>query len=195
MADPRTGAAAPILPAALAASPQTPTTTAPEPRELLQELSGLMQESGFGPDHPWCMAVAASLAAHPVGPAAAASRLRPVNIEPPGTSGPNVSSLRAMVETIDKLSQDGFSQISATAQLALRWLETPEGYRHLEVIAQALTSIHAKAEYIQNSINGEAEGVGCNYTDAAERRRQLARADVRTRVQGGRHAAPEGGAA
>ena len=39
---------------------------------MLQELSGLMQESGFGPDHPWCMAVAASLAAHPAGPAAAA---------------------------------------------------------------------------------------------------------------------------
>ena len=73
MADPRTGAAAPILSAVPAASPQTPTTTAPEPRALLQELSGLMQESGFGPDHPWCMAVAASLAAHPAGPAAAAA--------------------------------------------------------------------------------------------------------------------------
>ena len=64
-------AAAPIVPADLAASPQTPTT-APEPRALLQQLAGWMQASGYGPDHPWCMAVAASLAAHPAVPAAAA---------------------------------------------------------------------------------------------------------------------------
>lgn len=188
MADTRTGAAAPILPAALAASPQTPTTTAPEPRALLQELSGLMQESGFGPDHPWCMAVAASLAAHPAVPAAAAAnRLRPVNTDSLGTSGPNAASLRMTVENIDNLSQDGFSQISATAQLALRWLETPKGCGDLEVIAQALTAIHAKAEDIQNCINSEAEGVGCNYTDLAWSRRLAARAEVRTRAQGGRH--------
>ncbi len=64
MADASRGAAAPILPAALAASPQTPTTAVPEPRELLQELSGWMQASGYGDDHPWRMAIAASLAVH-----------------------------------------------------------------------------------------------------------------------------------
>lgn len=101
MADTRTGAAAPISPAALAASTQTPTTTAPEPRALLQELSGLMQESGFGHDHPWCMAVAASLAAHPAGPAVAANRLRPVNTEPPGTSAPNVSKAEDIQNSIN----------------------------------------------------------------------------------------------
>lgn len=63
-------AAAPVVPADLAASPQTPPTAA-EPRALLQQLACWMQASGYGPDHPWCMAVAASLAAHPAVPAAA----------------------------------------------------------------------------------------------------------------------------
>ncbi len=185
MADTRTGAAAPILPAALAAFPQTPTAT--EPRALLQELSGLLQKFGFWPEHPWCMAIAASLAAHPAAPVAAANRLRPVNTEQLGSSGPNAPRLRMAVETIDNLSQDGFSDISAIAQLALHWLESPRGCANLEVIAQALTLIHGKASDIKDCINAEAEAVGCNYTDPALTRRRRATAAAPAGVQGGRH--------
>ena len=84
---------------------------------------------------------------------------------------PEVQKLRNAVEFIDSLSQCGFSEISSIAKLALARLETPDGYRHLDDIANALNAIWCKAEDIQNCINSQAEEVGCNYVDDAQRRR------------------------
>ena len=67
---------------------------------------------------------------------------------------PEVQNLRNAVELMDCLSQSGFSEISSIAKLALYHLETSDGYRHLD-----------------NIINSEAEQVGCNYVDDAQRRR------------------------
>lgn len=82
-----------------------------------------------------------------------------------------LQELRNAVSLIDCLSQGGFSQISSIAKLALSRLETPGGYQHIDDIANALESIWVKADDIQNCINCEAEQVGCNYIDEAERRR------------------------
>lgn len=84
---------------------------------------------------------------------------------------PEVQKLRNAVEFMDCLSQGGFSEIASIAKLALSSLETPDGYRHLDNIANALKAIWGKADNIQNCINSEAEQVGCNYTDDDQRRR------------------------
>ena len=88
----------------------------------------------------------------------------------------DIKTLRDTVEFMDSLAQDGFSEISAIAKLALAQLEHPDGYLHPEIIAQALRAIWGKADNIANCINSEAEQVGCNYVDPALTRRQAARA-------------------
>lgn len=87
----------------------------------------------------------------------------------------DIKKLRSTVESMDCLAQDGFSEISNIAKLALAQLETPDGYRHPEMIARTLRSIWSKADDIENCINSEAEQVGCNYVDDAENRRLEAR--------------------
>ena len=108
-------------PPSLPHRPQT-QTDAPEPRALLQELAGLMQESGFGPDHPWCMAVVASLTAHPVSPSQA-----------PGTSPAAGAAclFRGLAEHADDLCQTlreiiggkhEFLGVAETAACHIGWL-------------------------------------------------------------------------
>lgn len=87
---------------------------------------------------------------------------------------PEVQKLRNTVEFIDCLSQGGFSEIASIAKLALSSLETPDGYRHLDNIANALKAIWGKADDTQNCIGREAEQVGCDYTDDDQLRRWAA---------------------
>ena len=90
-----------------------------------------------------------------------------------------IKSLQGAVNFMDCLAQGGFSEIKAIAKLALAHLEHPDGYHHPELIAHALNAIWGKAEQIENCINSEAELVGCNYVDEAERRRWDAQAATR----------------
>lgn len=105
--------------------------------------------------------------------------------EPPATprTPDEVDRLQAAVETMDLLSQGGFSEISAIAKLALISLELPAGYQRLDVIATAFEAIRCKAEDMQNCINVEAEQVGCNYTDNARTRRFGAELQAREQVR------------
>jgi len=82
----------------------------------------------------------------------------------------DVQKLRNAVKFMDCLSQSGFSEISSIAKLALCSLETPDGYRHLNDIANALKTILDKADDTQNCINIEAEQVGCSYADESQHR-------------------------
>lgn len=91
------------------------------------------------------------------------------------TTAAKVDELRAAIDLLDNLSQEGLSEITAIAKLALLSLESPDSYRHLDNIAHALKAIWSKANDTQDSINGEAERVGCNHVDKAERRRWEAR--------------------
>lgn len=97
--------------------------------------------------------------------------------------------LRNTVEFMDCLSQDGFSKISSIARLALASLETPDGHRSVDGIADALTAIWGLAENHQDCISSEAESVGCNYVDTAQERRRKARADAAASAQAQRVAA------
>lgn len=99
--------------------------------------------------------------------------------KPTSTEADQIKGLRGVVNFMDCLSQGGFSQIRAIAKLALAQLERPDGYHHPELIAHALSAIWGKAEEIENCINSEAEMVGCNYVDEAERRRWDAHAAAR----------------
>lgn len=96
------------------------------------------------------------------------------------TGTPDVADkLRNAVEFIDSMSQGGFAEIATIAKLALSRLETPDGYSHLDEIACALEAIWGKAEATQNLINGEAEAVGCNFINDAQRRRWAALHEAR----------------
>lgn len=99
----------------------------------------------------------------------------------PSAMTADAQKLRATVNYMDNLSQGGFSEIAAIAKLALMSLETPEGHRHLDNVVHALRNIWGRADDVQNSINCEAEEVGCNYVDEAEQRRQDARQAARER--------------
>ncbi|ATE59099.1 hypothetical protein [Thauera sinica] len=86
----------------------------------------------------------------------------------------NLRRLQAAITDMDGFAQGGLSEISAIAKLALAAMETPDGYRHPEMIAQALSAIWGKAESIENCINTTAEKVGCNYRDPDAERRYAA---------------------
>ena len=82
--------------------------------------------------------------------------------------------LRDTILTIDCLSQGGFSEIASIARLALSRLETQDGYRHLDDIANALSAIWGRADDTKNCINSEAGEVGCAFVDEARNRRMAA---------------------
>ena len=82
-----------------------------------------------------------------------------------------VGALKGAVIDMDCLSQQGLTEISSIAKLALARMETPEGYRNMDDIANALIAIWVKANDIENCISSTAEGVGCNYIDEDARRR------------------------
>ena len=84
---------------------------------------------------------------------------------------PTVPQLRDAIESMDSLSESGFSEIASIAKMALAYLETPNVALHVEDIANALSAIQGKAEDIKNCINYQAEEVGCNYVDEAKIRR------------------------
>jgi hypothetical protein len=95
-----------------------------------------------------------------------------------------VQELRNTVLTMDSVSQDGLSEISAIARLALAMLEQPDGYRHPELIAMALRSIYAKSDLTMDCINATAEFVGCNHIDESLRRRHAARTQAQQQDAG-----------
>ncbi len=83
--------------------------------------------------------------------------------------------LRNAITQMDGMAQDAFSEIATIAKLALRALEAPETCLDLDGLAVVLSSIRAKALDCENTINCEAEDVGCHYQDPARLRRQDAR--------------------
>lgn len=81
------------------------------------------------------------------------------------TVNSEVKTLRETVTQMDNLSQDGCSEILTIVKFALAWLEKPVAKHNLESLVIALNMIGYKAEDMQNCINLEAEGVGCNYVE------------------------------
>ncbi len=80
------------------------------------------------------------------------------------TLNDEIERLKEVVCNMDGLSQEGLSQISAIAGLAMFRIEQGiEHAWHLDSIYNALLVIKAKAYDTENCINGEAEDVGCDH--------------------------------
>ncbi|MFT3818278.1 MAG: hypothetical protein QM750_11700 [Rubrivivax sp.] len=90
------------------------------------------------------------------------------------TTTPSTHQLRATVEFMDGLSQDGFSQIATIAKLVLKSMEAPEGNTDLGAIAVALQAIWSMAEHMESCVSSTAEQVGCGHEDEAKSRRVAA---------------------
>lgn len=99
----------------------------------------------------------------------------------------DVKKLQDTIEQMDGLAQEGFSEISAIAKLALKSLELPDGHLHIDTLADALSAIFGKAATIENCINATAEDVGCNYIDRAQHRRWAAADEARRHRQEVQH--------
>jgi len=75
----------------------------------------------------------------------------------------SIADLRATIQNIDALSQEGFSQISSIASLVLLAMKDPA--RNAVDVEHALRVICGKAHDIEDCINAEAERVGCNHVN------------------------------
>lgn len=80
-----------------------------------------------------------------------------------------INNLQATITFMDSLSQEGFSQIAAIANLAILAIEKKTaaagGLPFLSDVVHALRVISGKAEDIESCINCEAEKVGCNWDE------------------------------
>lgn len=85
----------------------------------------------------------------------------------------NESKLGESVYMMDCMAQSGLAEIVAISKMALHYMEQPQERIHMETLAQALKAIATRADDTMNSITCEAESVGHNYTDAAEKRRMF----------------------
>jgi hypothetical protein len=104
-------------------------------------------------------------------------------------SKPTPKQLRNAVTEMDGLAQYAFGEIETMVSLALLAMEQPGTYANavaMDAIANTLIAIKSKAVDIGNCINCEAESVGCNYVDDAQRRRWDAQSKARqTIIDGG----------
>ena len=77
--------------------------------------------------------------------------------------------LRNTIKSMDCLSQEGFSSITAIAKLIITSLET-SAVIDRDTIAHAVHAILGKAQDIENCINYEAEKMECNYSSESDAR-------------------------
>ena len=82
------------------------------------------------------------------------------------TDSHSTRQLSNALTQVDHLVQQGCAEISAIAQLALAWLETPKGHRHMDVVARALQCIRDSAETLADYAGTEAQAMGCGYAMA-----------------------------
>ncbi len=79
--------------------------------------------------------------------------------------------MRIIISDMDGLACEAFDEIAAIADLAMLALETPEGHRRHEMIANALSAISNKASITNDSIFSLAEGAG--RSSSAREKRQV----------------------
>lgn len=81
------------------------------------------------------------------------------------------------------LASGALTKIQGMSRCALRALETTDGVRDMESIAQVLQAISEQAEMACNGVDVEAERVGVSTIDKAWQRRSAARCVVRVAAQ------------
>lgn len=82
--------------------------------------------------------------------------------------------LSSALHEVDRFVQQGCAEVSALAQLALAWLENPDAYRQMELVARALEAIRNSADALAEYAGSEARAVHCGFEDMAEGRRSEA---------------------
>src|SRR5256885_10977865 len=89
----------------------------------------------------------------------------------PPPENTHAQKLATALHEMDRFVQQGCAEVSALAQLALAWLEIPEGHQRLDVVAQALVTIRNSAESLAEFAGSEARVMNCEHEDQAEVRR------------------------
>lgn len=89
---------------------------------------------------------------------------------------PTPQQLSHAVTEIGRLTLQGSSEVYSLGQLALAWLERPEGYRNLEVVSNALQAICGAAQRMEELVEDEVNHVHCLQEDPAYLRRMAAAA-------------------
>lgn len=92
----------------------------------------------------------------------------------PPPDNPQPQKFATALNEVDRFVQQGCAEVSALAQLALAWLESPDGCRRLEVVAQALQTIRNSADSLAEYAGSEARALNCEYEDQAGVRRSEA---------------------
>jgi hypothetical protein len=78
---------------------------------------------------------------------------------------------RGAVNDIDCMCQTQLGQISSLVWAMLRAMESPDWWKHPDVMADTLGLIKYTADDCMNYVNGMAEAVGSHYVDDFERGR------------------------
>jgi hypothetical protein len=78
---------------------------------------------------------------------------------------------REAINSIDCMCQTQLGQISSLVSVMLRAMESPDWWKHPDVIADTLGLLKYTADDCMNYVNGMAEEVGNNYVDDFERGR------------------------
>lgn len=91
--------------------------------------------------------------------------------QPTPTDNRTPQDVSSALHAVDLLVQQGCAEMASIAQMALAWLETPQGCQQLEVVARALVSIRNNADALADYAGTEARAVGCGYDDPGELRR------------------------
>ena len=86
------------------------------------------------------------------------------------TAAARVERLTRDLSEIHKLVDEGCAEIAATAQMALKWLESPEGYQELDVVAEALKTIHHSALFTGDCSRSKAITAGSTWRNMGHRR-------------------------
>ena len=92
------------------------------------------------------------------------------NKEQAKTAAARIERLTRDISEIHKLVDEGCAEITATAQMALKWLETPEGCQRLDVVAEALKTIRHSALFTGDCSRSKAISAGSTYRNLAQRR-------------------------
>lgn len=95
----------------------------------------------------------------------------------------DMNALRAAVTDMDCLAQAALNEIASITRMSLAWLETPDGQRHTEILADALNNIWYRAQNAAENIGFEADRVGCAFEDEAQKRRCRAADSLRHQLK------------
>lgn len=88
--------------------------------------------------------------------------------------GNDIRELHEKIKLMDSISQAQCGEIEAVASTALIAMRSAEFWRHSQRIEGVLSAILARAQDLKNTLNVEAEEVGCNHIDTDERERRAA---------------------